>query len=213
MKHLKIFEWNTMSSVLDELLHLKYDKQWVARIKRNLFASSEENHDIEKALSEWAYTGDAVVQPKSICNICNQPELVYIFKIRNMKNDNILWIGSDCIRRFTLEDTKSISVFDINGERIYDESILDRILKDDLKSLIKDAKFIRVLNILDELYKNSEDVYYNHLYDQYSNQGKFTPRQIVWLDNEMQKSKISYNPYDFVVDVSNPFYKIGRAHV
>lgn len=205
MKHLKVYETYS-DSLLDKLLDDRYDDQWVARVKRNIFAASENTVDIERALSEWVYTRDKVTQSHSVCNICSQPELVYIFKIRNIKNGNVLWIGSDCIRKFTIDDTKAIAIYDINGERIVDDNIIDRILKDDLKSLIHDAKSIRVLNILSKMYDDTKDEYYNYLYDHYANYNKFTPRQIVWLDNEMRKLKVEYNPYDFMVDISNPFY-------
>lgn len=206
MKHISLFEWDMFRSILDDILNNKYEKHWVARVKQNIFASSEEKFDIEAALSEWGYTGDSVIQPGSKCNICGQTDLVYLFKIRNMENGNSLWIGSDCIRRFAVEDTKSIAIYDSNGDRIMDDIEIDKVLKDDLKSLIKDAKAIRVLNILNDLHEKTGDPYVNSLYDQYANLGKFTPRQIVWLDHAMQKAHIEYTPTDFMVDVSNPFY-------
>ena len=56
MKYIKLFE-NYISG-LENYLVYKYKLHWVAKVKRNLFASSVEQEDIEKALQEWRYTNN-----------------------------------------------------------------------------------------------------------------------------------------------------------
>jgi hypothetical protein len=204
MKYIKLFE-NYISG-LENYLVYKYKLHWVAKVKRNLFASSVEQKDIEKALEEWRYTGDCVVTKDAVCELCGQPYLHYHFQIRNLLKSNELWIGSECIKRFSAEDTKSIQFFDNYGNRITDERLIIKTVNKQMVDLKKDKKVQEVLELLSDLYNKTLESTLNELFDQYSNKEYLTPIQMLWLDNYFSENNIEVNPHIFNVNLSNRFY-------
>jgi hypothetical protein len=207
MKYIKLFE--TTLTRLDNILSLKYPPHWIAKVKGNIFGSSVEQEDIEKALQEWDYTGECQIVDYETCEICGQPNLRYLFTIKNRLITHILKIGSECIKRFSAEDTKSIVIYDRYMNRVYDERVIIRLINKDVQSLTKDAKKLAVLENLTELYELSDDKYVSFLFDEYSNEGEFSPLQMVWLHDAFRKSGMDaekVNPNNFNVNISNNFY-------
>lgn len=204
MKHIKLFE--TTLTRLENILSLKYAPHWIAKVKKNVFASSVEQQDIEKALEEWKYTNECEVVDEETCEICGQPHLKYLFTIKNTIVNHILRIGSECIKRFSAEDTKSIRVYDVYGNRVFDERLIIRLINKDIKELTTDAKKMSVLDVLSELYDKTNDSYVSKLFDEYSNEGEFSPLQMIWLHDAFRNNNISVNPNDFNVNISNNFY-------
>ena len=204
MKYIKLFE-NYISG-LENYLVYKYKLHWVAKVKRNLFASSVEQNDIEKALEEWRYTNDCIVTKDATCELCGQPELTYHFQIRNLLKGNDLWIGSECIKRFSAEDTKSIQFFDNFGNRITDERLIIKTVNKQMVGLKRDKKVHQVLELLSNLYDKYQESDLNSLFDYYSNKEYFTPLQMLWLDNFFFENNEDVNPHIFNVNLSNRFY-------
>jgi hypothetical protein len=174
-------------------------------VKKNIFASSKEQNDIEKALEEWKYINECELVDYETCEICGQTGLRYLFTIRNTFVNHILKIGSECIKRFSAEDTKSIRVYDIYGNRVFDERLIIRLINKDVKELTKDAKQLSVLDVLNDLYEKTNDKYVSHLFDVYSNDGELTPLQMIWLHDAFRRNQIIVNPNDFNVNISNNF--------
>ncbi|PUA44283.1 hypothetical protein C5U62_20210 [Pseudomonas protegens] len=59
---------------------------------------------LPKAFEEWSFT-EAVFdneQATETCQLCNQESLRYQFEIRNALTSKTLWVGSQCILRFSL---------------------------------------------------------------------------------------------------------------
>ena len=204
MKHIKLFE--TTLTRLENILSLKYATHWIAKVKKNVFASSVEQQDIEKALEEWKYTNECEVVDEETCEICGQPHLKYLFTIKNTIINHILRIGSECIKRFSAEETKSIRVYDVYGNRVFDERLIIRLINKDIKELTTDAKKMSVLDVLSELYDKTNDSYVSKLFDEYSNEGEFSPLQMIWLHDAFRNYDIVVNPNDFNVNISNNFY-------
>jgi hypothetical protein len=204
MKYIKLFE--NYNSGLENFLIYKYKLHWVAKVKRNIFASSVEQENIEKALSEWKYTNNCVVTEDAVCELCGQTNLYYHFQIKNSIKDNELWIGSECIKRFSAEDTKSIQFFDNYGNRITDERVIIKIVNKEMVSLKKDKKIQEVLELLSNLINKTQESNLNHLFDEYSNKEYFSPLQMLWLDNYFLENNIEVNYHIFNVNISNRFY-------
>ena len=204
MKYIKLFE-NYISG-LENYLVYKYKLHWVAKVKTNLFASSVEQKDIEKALEEWRYTNKCEVTKYATCELCGQPDLHYHFQIRNLLKSNELWIGSECIKRFSAEDTKSIQFFDNFGNRITDERLIIKTVNKQMTDLKKDKKAQEVLELLSDLYNKYQESNLNYLFDQYSNKEYFTPLQMLWLDNFFLENNEEVNQFIFNVNISNRFY-------
>lgn len=204
MKYIKLFE-NYISG-LENYLVYKYKLHWVAKVKTNLFANSVEQKDIEKALEEWRYTNKCEVTKYATCELCGQPDLHYHFQIRNLLKSNELWIGSECIKRFSAEDTKSIQFFDNFGNRITDERLIIKTVNKQMTDLKKDKKAQEVLELLSDLYNKYQESNLNYLFDQYSNKEYFTPLQMLWLDNFFSENNEEVNQFIFNVNISNRFY-------
>lgn len=204
MKYIKLFE--NYNSGLENYLVYKYKLHWVAKVKRNLFASSVEQEDIENALAEWKYTNTCVVTEDAVCELCGQPDLYYHFEIKNILKDNQLWIGSECIKRFSAEDTKSIQFMDNYGNRITDERLIIKIVNKEMVNLKKDKKVKEVLELLSNTFNKTQETHLNYLFDEYSNKEYFTPLQMLWLDNYFSENNIEVNPFIFNVNLSNRFY-------
>lgn len=204
MKYIKLFE--NYTSGLENYLVYKYKLHWVAKVKRNLFASSVEQEDIEKALQEWRYTNNCVVTEHAVCELCGQPELYYHFEIKNLLKGNDLWIGSECIKRFSAEDTKSIEFLDNYGNRITDERLIIKMVNKEMINLKKDKKVKDVLELLSNLINKHQESHLNYLFDEYSNKEYFTPLQMLWLDNYFSENNEKVNPFIFNVNISNRFY-------
>lgn len=54
---------------------------------------------LEEAESEWMDVG-CVRKKRTRCELCNNSQMEYNFKIKNMKNNNIMIVGSRCIEKF-----------------------------------------------------------------------------------------------------------------
>lgn len=76
-------------------------------INKILKLSKNKNWDI--AVSEWEIVAcDEDEEISSIC-ICGKENIRYLFKIKNLKNNNILYpIGSSCIKKFERQDLNEI---------------------------------------------------------------------------------------------------------
>ncbi len=78
---------------------------WAVRITPNIMPRSVAQDDLWKAVREWVYTGECTPYDNAshTCELCDQGGLKYHFAIRNKQTGFVLNIGSDCIRRFSIE--------------------------------------------------------------------------------------------------------------
>lgn len=72
------------------------------RVSANILPLSRST-DVAAALAEWWFTGTEIdnVVPELTCELCDHIDLRYHFLIRNRWTSHELWVGSECIKRFT----------------------------------------------------------------------------------------------------------------
>ena len=86
---------------------------------------------LPEAFKEWIFTGETEDHEHAIeeCQLCNQEQLRYHFKIANRYTHKNLWIGSQCILKF------KVAVFE-------DDQLLgENETKKKLDALIKQMRF------------------------------------------------------------------------
>jgi len=200
-KLIKLFEEYFDDIDLIRRLKKKYSLEWINRVKFNIFDNSLNKVDIEGALSEWAYTGNYHVSKNETCQICSQHPIVYMFEIINDKTNRLLFIGSDCIQKFSVIDTKSIKIYDENKERILDDKLIKRKIRTDLNKMIGSEEKIRALSTLEELCNITQDPYLENLYLEYTETDKMSPNRILYIYRLFKLYGIDFNPRDFNVDL------------
>lgn len=202
MKHaIKLFEEYFDDLDLIRRLKKKYSIEWINRVKFNIFDNSQNKANIEEALSEWAYTGNYFTAKNETCQICSQHPIVYMFEIFNDKTNSILFIGSDCIQKFSVIDTKSIKIYDENKQRILDDKLIKRKIRTDLNKMIGSEEKRRALSILEELCNITQDPYLENLYLEYTEMDKMSPNRILYIYRLLKLYGIDFNPKDFNVDL------------
>lgn len=182
MKHIILFENFQSNLEFLERIQKKYSIEWVYRVQKNIFESSFEKENIEDALSEWKYTKKYTRKDYETCQICGQRPINYMFKIANDLTHRTLWVGSDCIQKFSVLDIKGIKIYDDFGQQIVDDKLIRKAINDDYKKMIKDDRVLRVLNILQILMdKKPGDEYLEKIYLEYVVDNKFIPTRIPYL--------------------------------
>lgn len=219
MKYIKLYEEHTQefdfSSQAVRNLRTKYDYGWIRRVVHKILDRSIEKYNIDIALAEWTYFGNYKEDPEvnSVCDICGQTPLRYLFEIDNDLNRNTYWIGSECILKFSYEYSTSLKVRDENGNLITNPIDIMNLIRAHYNRLIKDSAVKYVLSKLEKLFNKIKDNYVNKLYLQYAELNYFKPNQMMWLDmrfrlnniTDLQKSKFKVNiaNYYYLDDVLN----------
>lgn len=149
------------------------DTGWLRRAKENLFKKSEEKKDFQKARQEWLYKGlEDNEYCEAECELCNHEEIRYEYTIKNKLNNNIMVVGSECIKKFT-DDFKT-DFYDIDGNLVNEK----RLSKD------KNEYFKRILTeALDRRLENSNNTFYKDIAEIIKKDGKLTPNQLKYLHN------------------------------
>ena len=98
------------------------------RVADNILPLSQAG-TLPEAFKEWHFDGETEDHEQAIevCELCNQEQLRYHFKIVNRHTNKDLWKGSKCIcfapglsEALFLERIKILSVGSIKGERSWD---------------------------------------------------------------------------------------------
>ncbi|WP_342510917.1 hypothetical protein MKY34_12180 [Sporosarcina sp. FSL K6-1522] len=146
---------------------------WLKRAMENLFKKSEEKENFKKARQEWLYKGLEDNQYcEAECELCNHEEIRYEYIIVNSLNNNLMVVGSECIKKFT-DDFKT-DFYDIEGNLVNEK----RLTKD------KNEYFKKILSeALDKRLANSNNAFYKSIAEQIKKDGKLTPNQLKSLHN------------------------------
>ncbi len=73
---------------------------WINRVKSNLIDKSVASEFVD-AILEWEYERAYVEEEvNKDCELCDHPHIRNIHIIRNNSNNNIMEIGSECIKKF-----------------------------------------------------------------------------------------------------------------
>ena len=165
---------------------------WSEISEKNLFSFSKEQSDFEIALEEWAYTGALVDHffPIETCQLCEHANLRYHFEIINRETGMSMQVGSSCIEHF--------------GIRVYDKEGNELKGKDRQKQLgleIKTKKDKLVYASLLALWKTSDEnrEKVTLCTRDYQEKGKFPPRNLLYLFQQMNEKGIDYVPHIFKV--------------
>lgn len=151
---------------------------------------------LKDCIKEWIYTWnlkDAWIDSYSSCDMCGT-SIRYMFEIENTVNKNILFTWCECIKKF------DISVLDSSWNKMNKEETKNK-LNSDKNNYIKEANKLHVINTLTQLSSVSEDdkFDFNNFIDYYSKHDSFTPKQILCIEINLNKYKLSYNPNSFKV--------------
>lgn len=169
---------------------------WITRVQKNVFPFSEEQEDIKKALEEWIYEGNMydLGSGEEDCELCDHPNIRYQFEIVNIKNNNELLIGSECINRFR------IGVVDEFGEKLSYEEAKKKVNKDKHK-IVTEAKVKALINSLVELSTLDEEFEIDSFIKYFQEKGAFTPKQLTTLIWRFEKYKVSYQKRNFKMTI------------
>jgi len=82
---------------------------WITRVIDKLKQHSNpidstELHPFKTLAAQWVSTGEHFKQKNGICGLCDHHPITFHFKVANIHNHNQLWIGSECIRKFSEEN-------------------------------------------------------------------------------------------------------------
>jgi hypothetical protein len=166
---------------------------WLTNASANLLPLSQSS-DYRTALSEWNYTGEVedTLAGESTCDLCDHPNIRYKFEIENRFNNNVLYIGSECICKF------GILGIDENGDIISHDQTVSQIHRD-RRRFIQNKKDLDVLNALVQL-TQANDAMISDVSDfyQYYNQRKaFTPKQLSLVIWRLEINRITFRKSSF----------------
>ncbi|MGB4076125.1 MAG: hypothetical protein WBK28_00260 [Minisyncoccia bacterium] len=165
---------------------------WLDSTRENMFKHSLEKKDLKKAMLEWEYAGNVYDSEENLqtCELCEHPELRYQFEIVNRNNQNSLWVGSECIKKFS-----GVSVLGDDGQILNSKERASKLDKDKRK-LIENAQTKSILNSLVALSWVDKEFEIEDFVEYFQKNSFFTPKQvstIVWrLDTHNIKYKKSY---------------------
>lgn len=126
-----------------------------------------------EAFEEWAFTNEVIDHEKPVetCQMCEQEQLRYHFKIRNVHTAKVLWVGSQCILKFGL------SVFE-DSLRLSKQQA-----KKKLDRLTQQMRFDSCIKVLQRLAKAENNEILRNAVSYYSKNKCLTPKQafvVLW---------------------------------
>lgn len=171
-------------------------ESWLERVKKSTFPLSIEKDDIRKALAEWFYTNETydLEFPSEDCQLCGHPNIRYQFTIRNRFTKKELLIGSECITRF------DIPAVDESGTALSSKET-KKVVSQDRRKLITDAKERRMIQTLVELKKKEEDFDVDSFITYFKERGAFTPKQLALLFWKLDVNDIPRHVIDFKLTI------------
>lgn len=185
-----------------------YPAGWAARVCVNLFPLSVEQHDLSKALKEWAWTGGHVDHGENayeLCEMCDKTPLRYHFQIENGHTKIRLWVGSECIKRF------GVDAIDDDGQRLSGAAAKAKVDKVRSK-MIDDARKGRVLEAINAVIDLEDRDYILSILQRCladHEAGKaLSPKLMSTLGWRLRALKIPHNPRDFRVAMRRDKHKI-----
>lgn len=155
-----------------------------------------------EALEEWHFTGDTVDHEKPIasCELCDQTDLRYHFRIYNDQTGNELWVGSHCILKF------DVPVYDDAGNRLSAKRAESK-----LNSLIEKMQLAYCIRALESLAVAEKNEILATALRYYRARGYLTPKQanvVLW---RLKKNGIDHKPTFFKVRLTKGKYRDDLA--
>jgi hypothetical protein len=179
------------------------------RVADNILPLSQAG-TLPEAFKEWYFTGETEDHEQAIeeCELCDQEQLRYHFKIANEYTHNHIWIGSQCILKF------KVAVYE-------DDKLLDeRGAKKKLDSLIKQMRFKSCMNALRRLVQEEDNDILSNALDFYQKNKYLTPKLAFVIFWRLKSHRIDHSPSFFKISMKRDKYKrdlremdVSRVHI
>ena len=169
---------------------------WDTRAAESLLPLSVERARLAVALREWVYEGNVVdlEAPVESCQLCEHPGIRYQFEIVNRHNGHTLQIGSECIKRFSIE------VLDARGGVLAGRAA-HRKVDAGRRAMEQQARTRSVLNSLVALAVADDEFELDNFIAYYERRGAFTPAQMALLQWRFARHQVEHKPADFKVSL------------
>jgi hypothetical protein len=162
---------------------------WLANSEKNLLPLSKAL-DFKQALSEWFFTGEVDdyegEEADIACELCEHPDLVHHFHIKNAHTSHSLLVGSSCILKF-----QQIEVRDERGLAILDPALRKRRLDAALREKVIDTSLGPVRKLWKAAPKKRNEIEY--LAGEIKRDLGLTPRQLADLLTYLEEQGIPYS--------------------
>jgi hypothetical protein len=165
---------------------------------------------LPEAFEEWTFTDEIEdhEEPIETCQLCEQEQLRYHFKIRNALTAKVLWVGSQCILRFGL------SVFE-DGLKLSEKQA-----KKKLERLTQQMRLESCIKTLERLAEAEENDILNSALAYYDENKYLTPKQAFVVLWRLRENNIDHSPSFFKISLKRERYrddlrdmKTSRVHV
>ncbi len=169
---------------------------WSEVSEKNLFPFSKEQADFETALQEWEHTGAVVdhFYPIESCQLCEHANVRYHFEIINRETEITMQVGSSCIEQF------GIRVYNEEGEKLSGKA-REKQLQLEIKIKKEELVYASLLELWKASDKNQDKVIF--CTREYQERGKFSPRNLLYLFQQMDEKGIRYVPHIYKVTLRN----------
>ena len=158
-------------------------RSYPQRVRRNILPLSVAE-SLPEAFEEWTFTDEIKdhEEPIETCQLCEQEQLRYHFKIRNALTTKVLWVGSQCILRFGL------SVFE-DGLRLSDKQA-----KKKLERLTQQMRLESCIKALERLSEAEENDILDSALEYYDENKYLTPKQAFVVLWRLRENNIDHSP-------------------
>jgi len=184
-------------------------RSYPQRVRRNILPLSVAE-SLPEAFEEWTFTDEIEdhEEPIETCQLCEQEQLRYHFKIRNALTTKVLWVGSQCILRFGL------SVFE-DGLKLSEKQA-----KKKLERLTQQMRLESCIKALERLAEAEENDILNSALAYYDENKYLTPKQAFVVLWRLRENNIDHSPSFFKISLKRERYrddlrdmKTSRVHV
>jgi hypothetical protein len=170
-------------------------KAYIRRVLVSLRDKSKEREDAIKMVDEWSFTNSIenvreVEYGFSKCQLCNHPENVYQYRIRNSETNQTIWTGSVCITNF------AIPVYKDNGERVTSDEEIDEIFKENVKEIKEQRRLELISALIDDINTNAEKPYTPT--DDNKDKGVYTLKQMKLISVMYNKANGNFISDDYI---------------
>ena len=152
---------------------------------------------LPEAFKEWYFTEETEDHEQAIeeCELCDQEQLRYHFKIANRHTHKHLWIGSHCILKF------KVAVYE--NDQLLDE----KKTKKKLDALINQMRYESCINVLRRLVEEENNDILGNALDFYQKNKYLTPKFAFVIFWRLKSHKIDHSPSFFKISLKRDKYK------
>lgn len=179
------------------------------RVRDNILPLSV-GSTLPEAFEEWSFTDRTVDHEHATetCELCNQEELRYHFEIKNAFTLKYLWVGSQCILKF------SLSVFEKGRKLSPSDS------KKKLDRLMQKMRLEACIRALDRLASSESNEILANALVFYKTNKYLTPKFAFVVFWRLREHRIDHSPTFFKISLKKDKYKRdlremseGRVHI